>query len=73
LLAAKDLLQFLSLAQKEQKAPEGLSVAEKTIKKFLIRAIRLYEEGEPSGSPCLNRTWGGERDEQEVWASNMWE
>jgi hypothetical protein len=35
--------------------PEGLSVAEKTIEKFLARAVRLYEQerGEPFGSPQL--------------------
>jgi len=33
--------------------PEGLSLAEKTIEKFLARAVRLYEQeqGEPFGSP----------------------
>ncbi len=34
---------------------EGLSMAEKTIEKFLARAVRLYEQeqGEPLGSPWL--------------------
>jgi hypothetical protein len=34
-------------------SPEGLSVAEKTIEKFLARAVRLYEQEqeEPCGSP----------------------
>ena len=33
-------------------SPEGLSVAEKTIEKFLARVVRLYEQEqeEPSGS-----------------------
>ena len=33
-------------------SPEGVSVAEKTIQKFLARAVRLYEQepGEPFGS-----------------------
>ena len=36
-------------------SPEGLSVAEKTIEKFLARAVRLYEQEqrEPFGSPLL--------------------
>jgi RNA-directed DNA polymerase len=36
-------------------SPEGLSVTEKTIEKFLARAARLYEreQEEPSGSPRL--------------------
>jgi len=36
-------------------SPDGLSVAEKTIEKFLARAVRLYEQeqGEPLGSPLL--------------------
>jgi hypothetical protein len=36
-------------------SPEGLSVAEKTIVKFLARAVRLYEQEreKPSGSPQL--------------------
>jgi hypothetical protein len=36
-------------------SPERLSVAEKTIEKFLARAVRLYEQeqGEPCGSPLL--------------------
>ena len=36
-------------------SPEGLSVAEKTMEKFLARAVRLYEQeqGEPFGSPLL--------------------
>jgi RNA-directed DNA polymerase len=36
-------------------SPEGLSVAEKTIEKFLARALRLYGQGQgqPSGSPSL--------------------
>jgi hypothetical protein len=36
-------------------SPEGLSVAEKTIEKFLARAVRLYEQkqGESFGSPSL--------------------
>lgn len=43
-------------------SPEGLSVAEKTIGKFLARAARLYEQEqeEPSGSPLLGpylRRW----------------
>ena len=35
--------------------PEGISVAEKTIEKFLTHANRLYEQkpGEPSGSARL--------------------
>jgi hypothetical protein len=34
-------------------SPEGLSVAEKTIEKFLARAVRRYEQerDEPCGSP----------------------
>src|SRR4030043_2468411 len=34
-----------------QFSPEGFSVAEKTIKKFLARTVRLYEQerGKPSG------------------------
>ena len=41
---------------------EGLSVAEKTIEKFLARAVRLYEQElrEPSSSPQLGlyvRRW----------------
>ena len=31
--------------------PKGLSVAGKTIEKFLARAPRLYEQEEPFGSP----------------------
>jgi len=40
-------------------SPEGLSMAEKTIEKFLARAVRLYEQErrEPSGSPGLDCTW----------------
>jgi len=43
-------------------SPEGLSVAEKTMEKFLARAVRLYEQeqGEPFGSPLLGlyvRQW----------------
>jgi len=43
-------------------SPEGLSVAEKTIEKFLARAVRLYEQeqGEPFGFPLLGlyvRRW----------------
>jgi hypothetical protein len=43
-------------------SPEGLSVAEKTIEKFLARAVRLYEQdqGESFGSPRLGlyaRRW----------------
>jgi hypothetical protein len=43
-------------------SPEGLSVAEKTIEKFLARAVRLYEQeqGEPFASPQLGlyvRRW----------------
>jgi RNA-directed DNA polymerase len=43
-------------------SPEGLSVAEKTIEKFLARAIRLYEQEqrEPSGPRLLGlyvRRW----------------
>jgi RNA-directed DNA polymerase len=36
-------------------SPEGLSMAEKTIEKFLARAVRLYEQEreEPCGSPLL--------------------
>jgi hypothetical protein len=36
-------------------SPEGLSVASKTIEKFLARAVWLYEQepGEPSGSSRL--------------------
>jgi hypothetical protein len=36
-------------------SPEGLSVAEKTIEKFLAHAVRLYEQeqGESFGSPLL--------------------
>jgi len=36
-------------------SPEGLSMAEKTIEKFLARAVRLYEQEreEPFGSPLL--------------------
>ena len=45
-------------------SPEGLSVAEKTIEKFLARAVRLYEQEqkEPSASPLLGlyaRRWCG--------------
>ena len=48
-------------------SPEGLSVAEKTIEKFLARAVRLYEQEqeESSGSPLLGlyvkRCWGWAR------------
>jgi len=43
-------------------SPEGLSVAEKTIEKFLAHAVRLYEQEreEPCGSPQLGlyvRRW----------------
>ncbi len=43
-------------------SPEGLSVAEKTIEKFLARAVRLYEQepGGSFGSPLLGlyvRRW----------------
>jgi hypothetical protein len=43
-------------------SPEGLSMAEKTIEKFLARTVRLYEQkqGEPFGSPLLGlyvRRW----------------
>jgi RNA-directed DNA polymerase len=43
-------------------SPEGLSVAEKTIEKFIARAVRLYEQEqeEPYGSPMLGsyvRRW----------------
>jgi hypothetical protein len=43
-------------------SPEGLSVAEKTIEKFLGRSVRLYEQEqrEPFGSPLLGlyvRRW----------------
>lgn len=43
-------------------SPEGLSVAEKTIEKFLARAVRLYgqEPGEPFSSLRLGlyvRQW----------------
>ena len=43
-------------------SPEGLLVAEKTIKKFLARAARLYEQEreEPCSSPRLGlyvRRW----------------
>ncbi len=46
-----------------------LSVAEKTIEKFLARAVRLYEQeqGEPFGSPRLGsyvRRW-------ERWVRSM--
>lgn len=36
-------------------SPEGLSVAEKTIEKFIARAIRLYEQEQRglSGAPLL--------------------
>ena len=36
-------------------SPEGLSVAEKTIEKFVARAVRLYEQehGESFDSPVL--------------------
>jgi predicted thioesterase len=49
--------------------PEGLSVAEKTIEKFLARAVRLYEQeqGEPFGSLLLGlhvRRW-------ERWSSGV--
>jgi len=45
-------------------SPEGLSVAEKTIEKFLAHAVRLYEQEqeEPCGSPLLGsyvRRWVG--------------
>jgi hypothetical protein len=44
--------------------PEGLSVAEKTIEKFLSRTVQLYEQKqeEPFGSPLLGlyvRRWFG--------------
>ena len=44
-------------------SPEGLGVAKKTIDKFLLRAVRLYEQeqGETSSSPLLGlyvRRWG---------------
>jgi hypothetical protein len=43
-------------------SPEGLSMGEKTIEKFLVRAVRLYEQEweEPCGSPLLGlyvRRW----------------
>ena len=43
-------------------SPEGLSMAEKTIEKFLARAVRLYEQEreKPCGSPQLGlyvRRW----------------
>jgi deoxyribodipyrimidine photolyase len=36
-------------------SPEGLSMAEKTIEKFLAHAVGLYEQerDEPFGSPLL--------------------
>lgn len=42
--------------------PDELSVAEKTIEKFLVRAVQLYEQEqeEPCGSPLLGlnvRRW----------------
>jgi hypothetical protein len=45
-------------------SPDGLSVAEKTIEKFLARVVRLYEQEqeEPFGSPLLGlyvRRWVG--------------
>lgn len=42
-------------------SPDGLSVAEKTIEKFLARATRLYEreQEEPFGSSCLDCTCSG--------------
>jgi hypothetical protein len=38
-----------------QFSPEGLSVAEETIEKFLVLAVRVYEkeQEEPSGSPMF--------------------
>ena len=43
-------------------SPEGLSVAEKTMEKFLARVVRLYEQGQgkPFGFPLLGlyvRQW----------------
>ena len=41
-------------------SPEGLSVAEKTIEKFLARAVRLYEQEQAFGFPLLGlyvRRW----------------
>jgi hypothetical protein len=43
-------------------SPDGLSIAEKMIEKFLARTTRLYdrEQEEPSGSPLLGlyvRRW----------------
>jgi hypothetical protein len=45
-------------------SPEGLLVAEKTIERFIARAVRLYEQeqGEPCYSPQLGlyvRRWVG--------------
>jgi hypothetical protein len=45
-------------------SPDGLAVVEKTIEKFLARAVRLYEQeqGEPFGYPRLGlyvRRWVG--------------
>lgn len=42
-------------------SPERLSMAEKTIEKFLARAVRLYEQEqeEPFGSSCLDCICGG--------------
>ena len=37
-------------------SPEGLSVAEKTIEKFLARAVRLYEQ-EQGGADRLPLAW----------------
>ena len=42
-------------------SPDGFSMAEKTIEKFLARAVQLYEKEreEPCGSPCLDCMCGG--------------
>jgi hypothetical protein len=39
-------------------SPEGLSVAEKTIEKFLVRAVGLYGKS-LAAPPCLDCTCGG--------------
>jgi len=38
-------------------SPEGLSVAEKTIEKFLARAVWLYDQEKGSLSTPLNLHW----------------
>jgi len=50
-------------------SPEGLSVAEKTIEKFLARAVRLYEQSRrslatPPGLACM---CGGGRGGQDAF------